>query len=103
MTMHDDEMVSNPSDNESFVEVLDARLSRRALLGGGVAAAAAGVLGGGVGQLLAARPAGARSLASSRGEEGRDRCSASPAIPTSTADTVVVPQGYTWKVLDRLG
>jgi uncharacterized protein len=42
---HDDDEDMNPSANPTFEAVLDARLSRRSLLRGGVGSAAAAVLG----------------------------------------------------------
>jgi secreted PhoX family phosphatase len=82
-------MVSNASRNETFEEVVAARLSRRRFLGGGLAAAAASL--GGLGALLDAVPAAAKSRGRSMlGFEG---------IAVSTADAVVVPPGYTAKVL----
>ena len=99
MSTIDDEMVSNPSTNETFDEVIAARVSRRTMLGGGAAALAAGVVGGGVTQLVGARPAEAwhRPDRPSRpllGFEG---------IAPSTADTVVLPEGYSWDVLVAWG
>ncbi len=73
----------NPSSTPAFGDVVAARLSRRRLLQGGVAAAALAMLG---------RPAAAE---------------ASPlgftAVPVSTADTVAVPPGYTSEVLYAWG
>ena len=43
---HDDDTDLNHSGNPSFNQVLDARLSRRSVLRGGVGTAAAAVLGG---------------------------------------------------------
>ncbi len=90
----DDDFVSNESDNESFATVIEARLSRRSVVGGGLATAAiAGASG--IGSLLKAVPAEAhgfhRPLLGFKG------------IPVSSADTVVVPGGYTAKVLIAWG
>ncbi|HSL50070.1 MAG TPA: PhoX family phosphatase [Candidatus Deferrimicrobiaceae bacterium] len=93
MTHDDDASVSNPSANQTFGEVVAARMSRRGFLGSGLAATALSVAG--VGQLLKAVPASARTQGGSRlGFEG---------IPVSSADTVVVPKGYTAKVLIAWG
>jgi len=93
MTQDDDASVSNPSANRTFGEVVAARMSRRGFLGGGLAAAALSV--GGVGQLLKAVPASAKTKGGSLlGFDG---------IPVSSADTVVVPKGYTAKVLIAWG
>jgi secreted PhoX family phosphatase len=90
--MIDDDSVSNPSKNPHFNEVVAARMSRRSFLGGSVAAAALGL--GGVGSLLEAVPARASGHRSLLGFTG---------IPVSTADTVVVPKGYTARVLIAWG
>lgn len=98
MSIIDDNIESNISGNESFEQVIEARLSRRGVLGGGVAAAVASSLGG-VGSLLNAVPAQARGdgaghLQPLLGFQG---------IPVSSADEVVVPAGYTAKVLIAWG
>jgi secreted PhoX family phosphatase len=74
----------NPSPNALFQDVVAARLSRRALLQGGLAAAAVTVLGRGV-------PA---TGASPLGFTG---------VPVSTADAVRVPDGYAVDVLYAWG
>jgi secreted PhoX family phosphatase len=44
--MHDiDEISSNPTDNPRLSDLIDARIGRRAVVGGGLAAAAASFLG----------------------------------------------------------
>jgi uncharacterized protein len=93
MSNHDDESMSNTSNNETFQEVVEARISRRSFLGGGLAAA--GVISiGGIDSLLKAVPAhGSR----------RERLLGFTGIPVSSADTVVVPEGYTAKVLIAWG
>ena len=54
--LHEDDDVCNLSSNETFQEVLDRRLSRRSVLGGGLAVAATatavGAAGGGVATLV---------------------------------------------------
>jgi uncharacterized protein len=92
--MKDDDIVSNNSNNQSFQEVIDARMSRRSFLGSGLAAAAALPFGG-VSALLKAVPASANIIA---GPLVRFQ-----GIPVSTADTVVVPAGYTAEVLIAWG
>ena len=94
MSNHDDESISNPSSNETFQEVVSARFSRRSFLGGGLAAAGAISIGGGIGSLLKAVPANGSPGAPLLGFTG---------IPVSAADTVVVPEGYTAKVLIAWG
>src|SRR5215468_1696735 len=86
----DDDQVCNKSNNQTFQEVIDARMSRRGFLGSGLATAATLSLGG-VSALLKAVPASADPIA---GPLVRFQ-----GIPVSTADTVVVPPGYTAQVL----
>jgi uncharacterized protein len=100
--LHEDDDVCNESSNETFQEVLERRLSRRSVIGGGLAvaatASAVGATGGGVATLLEARPAEAA------GDRRRKRpLLGFTAIPTSTADQVVVPRGYTARVLIAWG
>ncbi|MCM3903100.1 MAG: DUF839 domain-containing protein, partial [Pyrinomonadaceae bacterium] len=94
MSNHDEDNVSNLSDNETFEEIVASRVSRRGFLGGGLAAAAALSLGG-VGSLLNAVPA--------VGNSRRGPLLGFTGIPVSSADTVVVPDGYTAKVLIAWG
>jgi secreted PhoX family phosphatase len=94
MSRIDDDHVCNTSKNATFDEVVTARLSRRGFLGGGLAMATAASLGG-LGALLDAVPAAA---------QGKPRALLGFAgIPVSSADTVVVPPGYTAKVLIAWG
>ena len=93
MSPVDDNIVSNPSDNPRFSAVLDAALRRRSILVGGVAAATATFLGAG-----GVLPAGAAS----RGP-GRRPLLGFTGVAPSTADTVVIPPGYTARVLIAWG
>src|SRR5262245_23559028 len=94
MRNSDDEETCNKSNNQTFQEVVDARMSRRGFLGSGLATAAAFSLGG-VSALLKAVPASANTTGGPLlGFEG---------IPVSTVDTVVVPKGYTAEVLIAWG
>ena len=92
--MRDGDVISNNSNNQTFQEVVDARMSRRRFLGSGLATAAAFSLGG-VSALLKAVPASADPIA---GPLVRFQ-----GILVSDADTVVVPQGYTAEVLIAWG
>ncbi|RZT95363.1 PhoX family protein [Rivibacter subsaxonicus] len=102
-----DHEITNTSGNASLMEVLDARLSRRSVLRGGIGGAATAVLGG-------------FSVAACGG--GDDPAPATPALPPPTAqgfspvttlgftpvakslaDAVVVPAGYTASVIYALG
>ncbi|MEO7853351.1 MAG: alkaline phosphatase PhoX, partial [Rubrivivax sp.] len=85
----------NPSANISFNRVLDARLSRRSLLRGGVGTAATALLGG---WGLAACGGDDDPVASTRLES-----LSFAAVPKSLADAVMVPAGYTASVIYALG
>ena len=78
-----DEPVSNHSNNRHFDDVLNAHLSRRSALKGGLGASIAALFGG-VGL------AGCATTAGSAGGQlmGFD------AVAVSSADTVIVPKGY---------
>src|SRR5918993_948063 len=98
MAKIDDRDVSNKSGNPTFEEIVAARVSRRGFLGGGLVAAAAFSFSG-VSALLRSFPASAQdigqgSLASLLGFQG---------VPVSDADTVVVPPGYSARVLVAWG
>lgn len=89
MSNIDDDIISNPSGNETFDQVVSIRLSRRGFLGGSLAVGAAAALGG-IGSLLHAVPAEARRHGSLLGFLG---------FPISEADAVAVPPGYTARPL----
>jgi secreted PhoX family phosphatase len=96
--MRDDDTVSNNSNNRTFQEVVEARVTRRSFLGGGLATAAAVSLGG-VSALLKAVPASAQN----RGRGSRRPLLGFQGIAVSDNDTVVVPPGYTAEVLIAWG
>ena len=100
MSIIDDDIESNTSGNETFEQVVQARLSRRSVLGGGVAAAVAASIGG-VGSLLKAVPAAAEGTYAGP-LLGFTGISALPADPT-LADRIRVPDGYTARVLIAWG
>ena len=96
---HADATDLNTSGNLDFQSVLDARLSRRLLLRGGVGSAATAVLGG-------------WSLAACGGGDDDPAPAAAPApitalaftpVAKSLADTVTVPAGYTATTIYALG
>ncbi len=93
MSIIDDDIISNPSNNETFEQIVSARISRRGFLGSSLALTAATSLGG-VSSLLQAVPANAHGRRQLLGFEG---------IPVSEVDAVVVPDGYTAKVLISWG
>jgi uncharacterized protein len=107
MSNVDDDIVSNFSNNPTMDQVLEARLSRRSVLGGGVTAAAAASLGG-VGALLSAVPAEATGYGYGHGSRAKlgFKAIAPAAHPAGTPnvagdifDRIRVPEGYTAKVL----
>ena len=73
---------------DSFDEILAARLTRRDLLRGSLGLTAAAFLNG---------------CASLRDAIGAGPLIGFTPIPTSRADTVVVPEGYTWHVVNAWG
>jgi uncharacterized protein len=98
--LHADDADLNPSANPNFNSVLDARLSRRSLLRGGVGTAASALLGG-------------WSLAACGGsDDPAPAVAAAPApittlgftpVAKSLADSVTVPAGYTASIVYALG
>jgi len=96
--MHDNDKISNNSNNRTFQEIVEARVSRRGFLGSGLAAAAT-LSFGGIDALLRAVPASAQDLR--RGS--RQPLLGFQGVPVSDADTIVVPPGYTAKVLIAWG
>ncbi|MFZ5757336.1 MAG: PhoX family protein [Pseudomonadota bacterium] len=92
---HDDDIVTNESNNTHIGELIDARLSRRQVLGGGLGAGAAMVLGG-------------FSLAGCDDDSDGRRAMPAPelgftAIDKHTDDVLAVPEGYSYSVLYALG
>ncbi|HEX2312643.1 MAG TPA: PhoX family phosphatase [Thermomonospora sp.] len=96
-TADPDDISSNPSGNATFREIVDARMSRRAVIRGGTVVAAAGFLG-------ATGVAGATgaTAAPEGGDQSRGRqrrLLGFKAVSPSTDDKIVVPEGYTAEVL----
>ncbi|UED83517.1 PhoX family protein [Streptomyces profundus] len=92
-----DDVSSNRSDNPSFGEVVQRRVSRRDTLLGGTAAAAAFLIGPGSGSGAAAT--GAHPAGGGRGRPGSRPLLGFTPVPTSDADDFVVPEGYRAQVL----
>jgi secreted PhoX family phosphatase len=88
----------NPSANPSFNEVLDARLSRRGVLMGGVGAATSLLLGG-CGSLV---PAGVQHALPRPAPKPITALGFAP-VAKSLADVVSVPVGYTASIIYALG
>lgn len=88
---HYEATVSNPSTNPWFTQLLNGRLSRRHLCHGGLVAAGMTLLCGPLVSGLRQQAEATGALFSFQG------------VPVSTADTVVVPPGYTAEVLFAWG
>jgi len=88
-----DDIGSNESGNPHLADMIEAQLSRRSVLTGGVALAATGFFGG---SLLQSGQATARSF-------GRNPALGFEEVPASDADEIIVPDGYTWHVLAPWG
>jgi secreted PhoX family phosphatase len=85
---HGDEPLSNFSPNPTFASVVERRLGRRGVLRGGLAAAVTGLFG--TSMLSGARLA----LAGEKGPQITFK-----AIPVAATDRIIVPEGYTARVL----
>ncbi len=96
---HDDDADLNRSGNPSFNAVLDARLSRRSILRGGVGTAATAVLGS---WTLAACGGSDDDPAPAPASTTINSLSFA-AVPKSVADTVLVPTGYAATAIYALG
>jgi len=93
--MHDtDDIGSNQSANPHLEDMIEVRIKRRSFLGGSLAVAATGFFGGSALASAELRNGVARGLAPQLGFA---------EVPTSAADTVVVPAGYTYQVLAPWG
>ena len=90
----DFEPETNQSGNRPFAEVVNARLDRRNFLRGGLGLAVSGFFAGPIVACAAPREAHAATTGPSLGFG---------AVPVSSADTIVVPEGYEAKVIYRWG
>jgi secreted PhoX family phosphatase len=94
VTLHDagegDEPLCNTSASPAFATIIEARLSRRGALLGGLSAALGAMF-------VQPSPAGAQSAAPA------ERMLGFAAVPTSEADGIVVPEGYTARVIAPWG
>ncbi|MDQ7744291.1 PhoX family protein [Hydrogenophaga pseudoflava] len=90
---HFNNEASNTTSNPAFEEILETRLSRRSLFRG------AGLAGAAVG---AASVTGCATTMGSGSATQLDRLGFK-AVPKSTADKVLVPEGYTAQVIYALG
>jgi secreted PhoX family phosphatase len=83
-----DDIGSNESGNPHIADIIDARIGRRDVMRGSVAAAATGLIGATLASESTARADGLGAFALGFAE-----------VPPSSEDDVVVPAGYTWDVL----
>lgn len=95
----DDDIILNPAGDRHFNDVVATRVSRRSVMGGGLAAAAAFLAGGNLfaGVATAAPPGGARGRGNGNGRGGRPGRTdllGYDGIPLGYGDEVVVPEGY---------
>ncbi len=91
-----DDLSTNPATHPSFAAVIESRLSRRSVLAGGFATAAGFLTGNVFGAAPVAAwtgPGGGRSTAHA------DQLLGFTPVPLSAADEVVVPAGYTARVI----
>jgi uncharacterized protein len=84
-----DDLSSNPSGARPFHEIVEARISRRSVLAGGMFAAAAFLTAG-----IAGAPPAVAAPGGSRGRGGRAGLLGFQAVPLGFGDEIVVPSGY---------
>ena len=99
---HNDLIETNASSNPTLAEIVSARAdspSRRGLLKGAAMTAALPF----VGSLAMCSPVPTKTGAAPAGVAARPARLGFKAVPKSIADTVTVPEGYSVKVLLRLG
>ena len=97
--MSGDDVICNSSSNPHIREVLERRLTRRDLLRGGLSATALSFAGGGSALLSACATTEAGYAAATT----RPAALGFKAVPKGKADSVIVAEGYSTKVLLRLG
>ena len=99
------EEISNESDNLAFSQVLNSRLSRRSLLqaGGAIGVAAAMPMGLGACAATGSNNASAGWITVADNSMGRARSLGFKGVPTSSADTINVPEGYTARAFYKWG
>ncbi|ACL71338.1 protein of unknown function DUF839 [Thioalkalivibrio sulfidiphilus HL-EbGr7] len=92
-----DEPETNFSNNRSFADVVEARMSRRTVLKGSLATAITGIFGG------VALTGCDSSSSSGTGTGSAPQLLGFDAVPVSELDEVVVPSGYSTQVLAEWG
>ncbi|CUI05793.1 PhoX family protein [Massilia antarctica] len=99
-----DDIDCNDSPNEHFNTVLNARLSRRSLLRGGMASAATAIFGAvGLSACSSDDSPGPVTPTPTAPPVPAEKLLAFAAVPKSLADMVSVPAGYTASVIYALG
>lgn len=93
---------SNTSNNPTFDSVLQARLSRRGLLRGGVGTVGVSLLGG-MGVAACGGGGGDDVAVPAANNAAASKLLGFTAVAKSLADTVVIPTGYTASVIYALG
>ena len=88
-----DDVPDRLSADEHFQQVVERAVSRRGFLKGGLGLGAAAFLAGPLAACAGGKPAGPREAPT---------IGFTP-VATSTADTLVVPEGYRWQVFARWG
>ncbi len=107
MLNHDDDPISNSSQNSHFNDILQVNLKRRQLLAGGLGAAIVGFFGvPGLSMLSGVREVGAGPIRSRPGFGGIGFEGIEPntrALDPNLIDDVRLPPGYSYQVLYRWG
>jgi len=93
-----DEPETNFSNNRSFADVVEARMSRRTVLKGSLATAITGIFGG-----VALSGCNSSSSSTPAGTDTSVQLLGFDAVPVSDADTVAVPDGYSTQVIAEWG
>ncbi|MBE0485035.1 PhoX family phosphatase [Marinobacter sp.] len=92
----------NISDNRTFGSILEARLARRGVLKGGLAAAVAGIFGGAALTGCGGSSSSGSTVGAEGGNGGADLIGFR-AVPIGEGDSIVVPEGYSTKAIGAWG
>ena len=103
MSIVDDDIDTNPTDNPSIHDIVGAGLDRRRLLAAGGTAAALAFLGGFSALAPAAGAAPAAASATARPRRSGGPLLGFAAVAANTNDAITVPPGYTASVLFAWG
>lgn len=94
-----DEPQISYTDNRTFASVLEARLARRTVLKSSAGATALGFMSLGLAGCLSNSSSSNRGSAAGAGEGESGPLIGFTAVPTSEADEIVVPEGYSYQVI----